>query len=90
MLWFIIALIVGGLIVGALGRLLHPGRDPMGLGLTILIGIAANLLVGLLLHGALGSILSFILAVIVAAVLVALWSRHTPSGRRRLRVFGRT
>jgi uncharacterized membrane protein YeaQ/YmgE (transglycosylase-associated protein family) len=88
MLWFIIALIVGGLIVGALGRILHPGPDPMGIGMTILIGIAANLLVGLLLHGALGAILSFILAVIVAAVLVALWSRRTPRGRR-LGFFGR-
>jgi uncharacterized membrane protein YeaQ/YmgE (transglycosylase-associated protein family) len=85
-LWFIVALIVGGLIVGALGRLLHPGRDPMGIGMTILIGIAANLLVGLLLHGALGSILSFVLAVVVATVLVALWSRRTPSGRG-LRLF---
>lgn len=82
MLWFIIALIVGGLIVGALGRLLHPGPDPMGIGMTIVIGIAANLVVGLLLHGALGGILSFVLAVIVAAVLVALWSRHAAGGRR--------
>jgi uncharacterized membrane protein YeaQ/YmgE (transglycosylase-associated protein family) len=89
MLWFIIALVVGGLIVGALGRLLHPGPDPMGIGMTILIGIAANLVVGLLLHGTLGGILSFALAVIVAAVLVALWSRRTPHGRR-LRLFGRT
>jgi uncharacterized membrane protein YeaQ/YmgE (transglycosylase-associated protein family) len=87
-LWFLIALVVGGLIVGALGRLVHPGPDPMGIGMTILVGIAANLLVGLLLHGALGPILSFILAVIVAAVLVALWSRHTTRGRR-LRLLGR-
>jgi uncharacterized membrane protein YeaQ/YmgE (transglycosylase-associated protein family) len=87
-LWFIVALVVSGLIVGALGRLLHPGPDPMGIGMTILVGIAANLLVGLLLHGALGSLLSFVLAVVVAAVLVALWSRRTPRGRR-LRLFGR-
>jgi uncharacterized membrane protein YeaQ/YmgE (transglycosylase-associated protein family) len=87
-LWFIVALVVSGLIVGALGRLIHPGPDPMGLGMTILIGIAANLLVGLVLHGALGPILSFILAVIVAALLVALWSRRTPGGRG-VRLFGR-
>jgi uncharacterized membrane protein YeaQ/YmgE (transglycosylase-associated protein family) len=87
-LWFIIALIVGGLIVGALGRLLHPGPDPMGIGMTILIGIGANLIVGLLLHGTLGGLLSFILAVIVAAVFVAVWSRRTPHGRRP-RLFGR-
>jgi len=60
----------------------------MGLGMTILIGIAANLIVGLLLHGALGGFLSFVLAVIVAAVLVALWSRYATGGRRR-GLFGR-
>ena len=89
MLWLILALILSGLVVGALGRLLHPGRDPMGIGMTILIGIGANLLVGLLLRGALGSILSFVLAVLVAAVLVALWSRRTPSGTRGVRLIGR-
>ena len=65
----IIGLIVIGLIVGALGRLLHPGRDPIGIGLTILIGIGASLLVGLLIPG--HGFLSFVLAVVVAALLVA-------------------
>jgi uncharacterized membrane protein YeaQ/YmgE (transglycosylase-associated protein family) len=87
-LWFIVALVVSGLIVGALGRLLHPGPDPMGIVMTILVGIAANLLVGLVLHAAVGPILSFILAVVVAALLVALWSRMTPRGRG-VRLFGR-
>jgi uncharacterized membrane protein YeaQ/YmgE (transglycosylase-associated protein family) len=65
----IIGLVVIGLIVGALGRLLHPGRDPIGIGLTILIGIGASLLVGLLIPG--HGFLSFVLAVVVAALLVA-------------------
>src|SRR5439155_1379108 len=34
-------LIIVGAIVGALGRLFHPGRDPMGFILTTLIGIAS-------------------------------------------------
>jgi len=89
MLWLIVALVVSGLVVGALGRLLHPGPDPMGVGMTILIGIGANLIVGLLLRNAVGSILSFVLAVLVAAVLVALWSRRTASGKRRVRLIGR-
>ena len=42
-IWFIIV----GAIVGALGRLLHPGRDPMGWLLTIAIGIVAIILVAL-------------------------------------------
>jgi uncharacterized membrane protein YeaQ/YmgE (transglycosylase-associated protein family) len=68
----IIGLVVVGLVIGALGRLLHPGYDPMGILLTIAIGIASALLVGWLVGG---GALGFILAVIVAGVLVALWSR---------------
>jgi uncharacterized membrane protein YeaQ/YmgE (transglycosylase-associated protein family) len=72
----IIGLIVVGLIVGALGRLFHPGTDSMGVLMTIAIGIASALLVGWLVGG---GILGFILAVIVAVVLVALVSRmHGP------------
>lgn len=67
----IIGLIVLGLIVGAFGRLVNPGRDPMGILMTMAIGVAATLIVGLLIGGVLG----FILAVIVAAVLVTLVGR---------------
>jgi uncharacterized membrane protein YeaQ/YmgE (transglycosylase-associated protein family) len=74
----IVGLIVLGLVVGALGRLFHPGADPMGILLTIAIGIGSSLLVGWLVGG---GILGFVLAVIVAAVLVALWSRAV--GARR-------
>ncbi len=63
---FIIGLIVAGLIIGALGRLVHPGADPMPIWLTILIGIAASLISGLLIGGLIG----FVLAVVIAAVLV--------------------
>jgi len=68
----IIGLIIIGLIVGALGRLFHPGTAPMGILVTIVIGIASALLVGWLVGG---GILGFILAVVVAVVLVALYSR---------------
>jgi uncharacterized membrane protein YeaQ/YmgE (transglycosylase-associated protein family) len=64
----ILGLIIAGLIIGALGRLVHPGRDPMPIWLTIVIGIVATLVAGLLIGGLLG----FILAVVIAAVLVAL------------------
>jgi uncharacterized membrane protein YeaQ/YmgE (transglycosylase-associated protein family) len=62
----IIGLILVGLIVGGLGRLFHPGRDPMPIWLTIVIGLAASLVAGLLIGGVLG----FILAVVIAVVLV--------------------
>jgi uncharacterized membrane protein YeaQ/YmgE (transglycosylase-associated protein family) len=82
---FIIGLVIAGLVVGALGRLLHPGRDPMGLLMTLGIGIASLLIVGIVLHGALGPFGSFVVAVIVAALIVAIWARverrNTPARR---------
>jgi uncharacterized membrane protein YeaQ/YmgE (transglycosylase-associated protein family) len=66
----IIGLILAGLIIGALGRLVHPGPDPIPIWLTIVIGIAASLVAGLLLP--FGGVLRFILAVVIAAVLVGL------------------
>ena len=68
----IIGLIIVGLIIGALGRLLHPGRDPIGILLTIGIGIASALIAGWLIGG---GVLGFIVAVVVAVVLVALTAR---------------
>ncbi|MFL5896518.1 MAG: GlsB/YeaQ/YmgE family stress response membrane protein [Thermoleophilaceae bacterium] len=48
MITFIILLVITGLIVGALGRLALPGPDPMTLGQTILVGIAATVVAGLI------------------------------------------
>lgn len=48
MLWFILGLIIIGLIAGALARLLVPGRDPMGIGATIALGILGSFLGGFL------------------------------------------
>ncbi len=55
MLWSLISWIVFGLIVGLLARALLPGRDPMGLILTILMGIAGSILGGLVGSYLLGS-----------------------------------
>lgn len=79
----IIGLIIAGLIVGALGRFFNPGSDPMGLLMTIVIGVASVLIVGLLLEGSLG-FWAYVLAVIVAIVLVSLVSRIWPGGERRV------
>ena len=70
-------LILLGLVVGALGRLFHKGRDPMGLVMTIAIGVASVLIAGLLIHGFLG----FVVAVVVGVLLVALWSRFVAARR---------
>jgi uncharacterized membrane protein YeaQ/YmgE (transglycosylase-associated protein family) len=64
-------LIIVGAIVGALGRLFHPGQDPIGLVLTVLLGIASLVVAGLIF----GGVLQFIVGIIVAVILVALVGR---------------
>jgi uncharacterized membrane protein YeaQ/YmgE (transglycosylase-associated protein family) len=81
----IIGLILVGLLVGALGRLFHPGRDKMGLLMTMAIGVASVLIAGMLINGFLG----FVVAVVVGVLLVALWSRfveprRAPGWRQKL------
>jgi uncharacterized membrane protein YeaQ/YmgE (transglycosylase-associated protein family) len=66
-IWFILV----GALVGALGRLLHPGRDPMGWLMTILIGVVAMLIAAAISSGW----LAFFIGVAVAVVLVVLVSR---------------
>ena len=69
-------LIIVGAIVGALGRLLHPGRDPMGLILTILIGVASLIVAGLIFSN---GWLQFIVGVVVAIILVWFVGRFSAS-----------
>ena len=66
-IWFIIV----GAIVGALGRLFHRGRDPMGWLMTIAIGVVSMIVAAAISSGW----IAFIIGVIVAVVLVALVSR---------------
>jgi uncharacterized membrane protein YeaQ/YmgE (transglycosylase-associated protein family) len=64
-------LIIVGAVVGALGRFLHPGRDPMGWIVTILIGVASLIIAGLIFSG----FWQYVVGVIVAVVLVWLYGR---------------
>ena len=48
MLWFIIVLLVVGLLAGALARLLVPGPDPMSLAATWLLGVLGSFVGGFL------------------------------------------
>lgn len=48
MLGLIVILALVGLVAGALARLLVPGRDPMGIGATILLGIVGSFIGGFL------------------------------------------
>jgi uncharacterized membrane protein YeaQ/YmgE (transglycosylase-associated protein family) len=85
---YLILLAVTGLFVGALGRLAVPGRDPMSLGQTMLVGIAATFIAGLLalaLFGAEGG--GILLSVLVAMGIVFAVRKfrerntHTPARR---------
>jgi uncharacterized membrane protein YeaQ/YmgE (transglycosylase-associated protein family) len=44
---FLIVLAAIGLIVGSLARLLVPGPDPMGVGMTIAVGLVGSFAAGL-------------------------------------------
>jgi uncharacterized membrane protein YeaQ/YmgE (transglycosylase-associated protein family) len=78
LLWWAII----GLVFGALGRLVLPGRQPIGLLATVLVGIAGSLLGGVIARAAhLGNVLQFIIAVVIAAVLVAVYSSSARSTR---------
>lgn len=73
---YLIALLVAGLFVGALGRLALPGRDPLSLLQTVLIGLAGSFLAGVLTWLLLGrSVGGIALSVLFATGLVYLVRR---------------
>ena len=80
MILLIIWIILTGLVVGALGRLVIPGPNPMSIPMTILVGIGGSIaggIVGRLLFGRPGGV---ILAILGSALIVWLMQR---SQRRR-------
>ena len=65
-------LILVGTAVGILGRLLHPGRELIGFLVTILIGIVSLVVAGIIFNG----FWAFLVGVVVAVILVTLFSRE--------------
>lgn len=59
----IISWILIGLVAGALGKLIMPGRDPGGIIVTILIGMA-------------GAALAFFLTTMIGITLVEAWQHY--------------
>ncbi len=85
----IISALIVGLIIGALGRLVVPGRQAIPIWLTILIGIVAAI-VGTLIATVLGvgstrgiDWIELFIQVALAAVGVSLVAGRSPAGRRR-------
>lgn len=72
---FLIALAVGGLIVGALARLALPGPDPMSIPMTILLGIAGSTLGGVVARLVLGTGGGLVFALLGSIVLLYLYRR---------------
>jgi len=84
----IIAWLIIGLVVGGLAHLLVPGRQRIGILLTLLFGIVGALVGGIITAAILGAghfIITFIVSLVVAALLIAAVSH--PAGRRY--VYGR-
>jgi uncharacterized membrane protein YeaQ/YmgE (transglycosylase-associated protein family) len=81
----ILGWIIFGLIVGALAKLLMPGRDPGGWIVTILLGIAGSFVGGFLARALLGgadSTAGWIGSIIGAMVLLLIY--RLIIGRRRV------
>ena len=82
----IIWMIIIGLIVGAIAKLLMPGRDPGGFIITILLGIAGSFVAGFLGRSmgwySEGEPAGFI-ASVVGAILLLLIYRMIAGGRNR-------
>lgn len=81
MIGTIIGAIVVGAIIGALGRLILPGKQNISIVVTILIGIVANVIVTLVVRQ-LGysnqsgiAWIPLILGAIVAAILIVVYGR---------------
>ena len=86
-----IGFVVFGLVVGAVARLLVPGRQPLGIGMTLLLGVIGSV-VGGVVANVLGTgdvfelnIIGSAVAITTAVVLVVVGDRAGALGRRTSR-----
>ena len=83
----IIGFIVAGLIIGALARLIKPGKQNLSILMTLLLGIAGAVIGGVIasLLGTGGimelNVLGFIVAVIAAVLLIGVAEGMTSKGK---------
>lgn len=75
----IIWTIVLGFVIGLVAKLLHPGKENMGLIMTILVGIAGSFLAGIIGQAIgwyrAGEGAGFIASVIVAVILLVIYGK---------------
>jgi len=77
---YVILIALSGLIVGALARLALPGRDPMSVWQTILIGIAGSIGAGLLADVVFPRGYGFPIAVLFATIIMYFIRRSRGGG----------
>lgn len=84
----LIGLLIVGLIIGALARLIKPGKQTLGILMTMVLGVVGALVGGwiasLLGTGSITELnfIGFVLAVVVAVLLIGV-AEGTMGGRRR-------
>ena len=89
----VIGFIVFGLVVGVIARLIVPGKQRLGIGVTLLVGVAGSIVGGVIAHelgtGDLWELnfLGALIAIGTAALLIALLD--PPRTRRRRRTSSR-
>jgi len=76
---FIILMMVWGLIVGLFARLALPGRDPLSLFQTSMVGVAGSILAIIVSLVAFGQIAGFVLC-LVFSVLIMYFIRRSRGG----------
>jgi len=77
---YLLALLLTGLVVGALARLALPGKDPLTIPQTIAVGIGGSLLAGIAAKLLVGRAAGFLLCLIFAAVIVYFIRRSRGGG----------
>lgn len=97
MFWTIISAVIGGLIIGALARLIMPGKQDIGVIMTIVLGVLGSLAGSWLCYNLFGyqnegggwAVIPFLVGILVAAILIAIYigitgrkTRGTPTVRR--------
>jgi len=75
-IWFIVALILEGLIVGGLARLALPGPDPMSIPATIGLGLGGTFLGGIVAWVFLGHAGGLVFAILGASLLLYIYRRY--------------
>lgn len=78
---YLVALVLIGLVVGALARLALPGPDPMSIWATIGLGLAGTLIAGLIMRLLFDADGAGILASVVVSTLL-LWGLRRARGQR--------